>query len=198
MSTTSTPHPTDLRLKQHEAMALHSFKDHLVEVRLDQGLYRQWRCAKPQSSMFAFTVTTIPGRIIVNGDVGDLIVERCDDMIAWCRGSINSVDYFEQKVVRAIPTREYDEDMAEWWLDDLSARCEAGELVLEPDQRESLDSLRSVTENEHFFCDELYRSGLVDGCDFPNLRNYNGNFLWCREAIKFLLNASGAQIVKLP
>lgn len=90
--------------------AAHAFKEHVIEQRSlhrdERGLYATWRCGRPDSGTYAFLVTVYPGVLVVTGDVGDLIVERTTNMIAWCRGSVGSIDYFAEKVPHAIPTKK--------------------------------------------------------------------------------------------
>jgi len=204
VSTDQKKSARETRIAQFADSAARWFKDHEVEVLLDQGLFRCWRCAKKGDSAYAFMVTTIPGRIIVVGDIGEIIVERTSDMIPWCRSSINSIDYFEEKVPNSIKTVEYDSEVAREWVESEIA-IQQGLLAEEdgdeyPDENaiaeisnimEQYRDLLPLVDEEHRFIQELYDSGLIDGCDWPDLTNYNANFLWCREAIKWRCSSSG-------
>jgi len=173
-----------------EQLAADAFRNHELQVKSENGLYRCWRCGTPDgSSVYAFRITTIPGCMFVTGDVGDLMIERSEDMVAWCRGSINSIDYFEEKIPHSVKTKVYDEDIAQEWLKE---QLENEDESYDSEQLEHLDALQRYTDEEHPFKLALYESGLVDGCDFPDFDNYDSNFLWCREAIKCFLRLLSA------
>lgn len=176
--------PASVRTVAHHAeLAAMAFKDHEITVELDSGVFRSWKCGKPNECAYAFRVLTFPGRILVAGDIGELIVERTHDMLPWCRRSIDSIAYFASKVPHAIPTKAYDQDVADEWIAEQLAGDE-----LTDEQRHDLRSLSRYIDDQHRFQTDLYDSGIVDGCDFPDFSNWNSNFLWCREAIKWLLS----------
>lgn len=178
----------DKRIQDHARWAAEAFKDHVIEERLNNGMYRHWRCRRPGGdSAYWFDVTTTPGSIIVTGDIGELIVRRTEDMIAFCRGSINSIDYFAEKVPHSIPTDEFDMDVAEEWIDEQIRN--AADYCYDSDDLEKLEELKHGLDetSEGSFARDLWDSGLNDGGDFPNVRNYNSNFLWCREALVWLI-----------
>lgn len=56
-----------------------------------------WRCARPDSWVYGFYVSRVPGGWRVHGDLGDLFVYRSDD-ISWLRGAVRSPDYLWEKV----------------------------------------------------------------------------------------------------
>ena len=235
---------SDSLIKMHAELAAKAFADHVATVMLDQGMYRSWRCQKPGSWMHGFDITTTPGNLIVTGDVGDLVLTRTNDMIAWARGSIRDPHYFSSKVVRDIPTEEWSYAKSLEWINEEIADVEREEAEAradpdydELDNREpcprcgksiladsttgkllqhdlvvgcpskcsgsgevvgrkfKLLELRDELEtgglngemSEHEFGMALYESSINDGCDWPDLKVYNSNFLWCREAIKWLL-----------
>lgn len=226
---------SDSLIKRYEEMAAVSFKDHVVTERLNQGMFRAWRCQAPGSWNMGFDVFTQPGDLVVTGDLGDLIVSRCEDMISWSRSAVHSIGYFAEKVPHSIPTREWSYDKAMEWIgeeikeasaddseDDSTEKCprcgkfvavvaETGKLATHDyppgcrmvcrgsgeivSRRHKLIELRNQLETEgingemceHEFLTTLYSTSLLDGQDFPNFKVYNSNFLWCREAVKWLL-----------
>lgn len=177
--------PDDAKIATIERLAASAFANHEVTSLLSSGLYRHWRCAKPGDSAYAFNVTTIPGRLIVTGDIGCLILERTDDMIAWSRGSINSMSYFAEKVPHEMPTSEYDPDVVERWVKDTIET--AREWGVSAKACEALRAIDDFTMKPHVE-QAIFDSGAVDGSDWPTLTNWTSSFLWCREAIKFLLS----------
>lgn len=163
-------------------MAARAFAEHEIECTLDRGLHRSWKCCAKLRSMYWFVVTTIPGSLIVTGDVGELIVQRVPDMLPWCKNARNDIDYFAQKVPHCIKTREYDPDVAKRWLDD----CFSDETI-EIDYEDRLELYEQADYGADCFYRAIAESGINDGCDPPDATNWNGNFLWCREAVNWLV-----------
>jgi hypothetical protein len=156
--------------------------------------YRGWRCEKPRCSEYHFNLLSVPGRLILTGDLGVLVVERTYDMISWARGSIHSLDYFAEKVPKEIETEEWDAECAKGWISEIDAdiaKDEYGEKKTElwtSELREELFDLADGQCAESDFMNALYRSDFVDCADFPNLKNWKPGFLWQRECIKWFLS----------
>lgn len=244
MTATQKPRVDAQLLADAEVMAAQAFRDHQVEVRLSNGVYRVFRCGRPGSSICAFWVATTPGMLFVYGDVGELVVSRTYDMLAWAKSAIRDPNYFAEKVPHcAIKTREWSYAKAIEWIDEEIAdaqkerdserdedddpdrmKCpKCGNLVLvledetfEPHKRHPglggigsgcsnggepatraarLKALREAAAtdglngemSEHEFNLALYESDLEDGCDWPDHKVFTSNFLWTREAVKWLL-----------
>ncbi len=187
----------DARVADHAEMVTHSFRDHRVTEyrRSPCGRFGSWRCGSPRRVAHSFYLTAEPGTLFVTGDVGDLIVERTTDMLAFARTSIGDIDYFAGKVVSAIKTREFDPDVLRAWFDE-----EEQEAAQDEGQLASLKEARRVTlralddGDGHDACRALYESGYVDGCDFPDFDNWSYNFLWCRQAIRWRVRHAGADV----
>lgn len=183
----------DSSIEQIRRLAEGAFADHHLKTVLSMatpdGHVRHWRCARLGDSAYAFNITTIPGRIIVTGDIGCLVVERTTDMIAWCRGSIDSIDYFAEKFPHEIPTKEYDPELAKQWvIDAVGVDAEYhGEATIAK-IREEFPACSYDFWNKHQFYTDLSDCRIFDGCDWPDFDNFRPSFLWCREAIKWLLN----------
>lgn len=180
MTTTNQKQPkplsvSDKILKLHADLAAEAFKDHVVTERLNQGMFRAWRCKRPHCGTYGFDVITQPGDLIIAGDIGDLMVSRTEDMIAWARKSINDPGYFAEKVPHSIPTMEWSFDKAMEWCkeriqdaDDYYGDAEeASEAVTK--LRELMDEAHTDgingEMNEHEFGMALYETNLCDGCD---------------------------------
>lgn len=74
------------------------FAEHVITPLMANGVYRSWRCGKPGTRTYEFTITTIPGHLIVTGDLQTLVVSREYDMLPWCRGAVDDADYFFSKI----------------------------------------------------------------------------------------------------
>lgn len=179
-------------IAEYERRGAERFKNHVLTDLGSNGLYGCWRCGTPDGSgIDSFRITTIPGVLIITGDIGDLILERTENMIAWCAGSINSIDYFEEKVPRAIKTKEYDQDIALEWIEE---QLENEDECYDGEELEHLEALKDYTEDEYCFYQEFHQSGVNDGNDFPDFENYDNNFLSCREAIRCFLRLMGYKL----
>lgn len=174
-----------------EALAKKAFKDHVVTEELRVGVFRSWKCAKPGTGVYAFRVTTWPGVVAINGDIGEIMVSRTYDTLAWARNSIESIDYFAEKVITK-PVEEFSWDGFEEWAKDYLAQSfddsgysdEATYLKYREEVEEALTWEGSLGEEGLY--DRL--SEVFDGCDYPSFRTYTSNFLWCREALRWFLS----------
>lgn len=175
--------------KQVHENAVKAFKDHVVEVKLEQGLYRHYRCGQPDTGIMHFHIVTFPGRLLVCGDIGDMVWERVPDMFAWAKNALHSTGYFEEKCWRTLKTKEYSADVAkesiryehEWRTDELSEH--------EQELRKKVDAERdrlisAADEGEHAFVQAYWDSEWYTG-DFPSITDYTRSFLWAREALRW-------------
>jgi len=162
--------------------------------------YRGWRCQSPKSWVDGFDLFLFPGELILTGDRGELVVQRARDMAAWCRSSIDSIDYFASKVSSEIETEEYSADMVRGWLAEIDAgdyegcRCErlakrrrdeaTGRFVKnDPDDRDRIEY--AADNGEYAVHEALADLGLHD--DPPDFKVWTYSFLHQREAIKWFL-----------
>lgn len=195
------------RLEQVAADMAHNLRHHRMDCRLDRGVFRNYHCTNPaRPSFYHFNVSTEPGRLIVTGDCGDLILERSWDMFAWVRGAIEDPWYFGSKKIPSMQVREFDAEVAREWLiaEQEQNRREAEEWLsdwkevngdkppLPADWKQpptlDIESLAQLArEDKHGFHVELYESGIVPDGDFPDFTNYTHEYLRCREAVKWLL-----------
>ena len=159
-----------------------AFKNHRVVELSRNGVFRSWRCCQPGSGMYAFNITTIPGRIFVTGDIGDLIVERVYDMLPFCRRSLRDTSYFASKVPHAIPTREFSANVLGDWINEQLADPE-----LEDHHREPLLDAQLLIDNGEVTEGKAYEIIYPFYDDPPRWQVWNSNFLWCRDAIRWFL-----------
>lgn len=160
-----------------------AFKNHVVTELSRNGVFRSWRCAEPGTGIFAFTITTIPGHLIITGDLGCLVLKRVYDMLPWCRGSCDSTEYFAEKVVKGQAIEKFSTDVLNEWvaemLEDEDVSVE-GKRTL----REALGTDEGPAEKWYERFREVWQNG-----DPPNWEMYTNRFLWCRDAIRwFVMN----------
>lgn len=62
---------------------LSDIKDHQMEIIKDDGLYRNIRFKRPNSSCYYFDIITWPGYLTITGDMGNYIFSRIDDMFGF-------------------------------------------------------------------------------------------------------------------
>lgn len=201
MKTLKRPTVNEIRQQKIDlisGLAKDAFADHSIRVRLNEGMFRSWRCQQVGSWMYGFDIHTAPGSLTVSGDIGFMHFVRQLDMISWARGSIKDRQYLASKVPHDIKTREYDRDIAEAvvreWFE--SARDPDGicgdnglnKIAQMEDagySESELVGFHCESENEFYLA--MIDSGMYDGCDLPDCKNYTSNFLWCVEALKWFL-----------
>lgn len=90
--------------ERHAALAdwfAGDIRDHVLDIRHDDGLYRHLRCQSPHSSEYWFDVVTWPGSLTVRGDITDAYTFTRDrDMFAFFRSKSRRVnpDYWAEKL----------------------------------------------------------------------------------------------------
>lgn len=165
------------------------------------GVYRSWFCSEPGTWDCSFTITTIPGYLFVTGDLGDLVVARCYDMLPWCRGSVHSTHYFSEKVSSQMETTEFSHEVLREWIDEelkeIRARKEDGEEISDDD--EIIELLTEATESgiedegEAYFRHKF--SEVYDGGDPPSWDMWKHRFLTCREAVRWFVTHHDEPVV---
>jgi hypothetical protein len=184
------------RVRSVVNQAKKDLSEHQVTMRLNNGLWRSWRCQRPGSWVYGFDVTTGPGWIMVTGDMGTCVWERTADMIDWAEASINSLSYFAEKVPREIKIKEYDPDKAKAWLlgeivDYFNDHCGSDDHGGMDDKQWThwhrlLTLYRHEDPSDQMeFAQAIHKSGVADGSDWPNFYNYTYHFLWIREGLKW-------------
>lgn len=174
------------QLAQVAEMADASLRDHIITPLLDAGEFRAWRCGREQCAAYHFDVYVVPGRLMVFGDMGCLVVERTRDMIAWSRSAIRSLGYFASKVPEELrgSVREYDEEVVQAWVAEQDAEA-TGEGCWTAKLRKKV--LDAASQGAESVADVLWTSDYIDGCDYPDFTRWTFSFLWKVEALKWLL-----------
>jgi hypothetical protein len=168
------------------------FKNHsIVEVNRNGG-FGNWRCSNNGSSNFSFTITVIPGSLILTGDLGNLIVTRHGtQMIPWCRGSVDDTTYFAEKTGQEFTRLEFSIcEYRKWLVEQVAENTTScsGRNDIAQHYQELLD-------NGVDFCTELeaYESLHADHEDDHEVgvfwKDWNRQFLVKRDAIRwFVMN----------
>jgi len=172
-----------------------SFKNHsIVELSRDRG-FGSWHCSNNGSSHLSFTITVIPGSLILTGDIGNLIVTRHNtQMIPWCRGAVDSTLYFAQKTEHEFTTREFSiEKYREWLVEQVAEHttsdCDDFEAnAIGNYYRDVLDDgIDEFTERDA--CKQLHVSDDSGGQVAWSWQDWNREFLVKRDAIRwFVMN----------
>lgn len=88
--------------------------DHVMEVALDQGLYRHLRFRKPGTGFNWFELITTPGQLTIRGDMGTYVFAREEDMFGFFELSrgINAHYWAEKVQAQDInsPVQEFSRD----------------------------------------------------------------------------------------
>lgn len=88
---------------------------HVMEIALDQGLYRHLRFRAPGSGFNWFDLITTPGQLTFRGDMGTYVFARDEDMFGFFElGRGINADYRAEKVQAEdihSPVREYSRDL---------------------------------------------------------------------------------------
>lgn len=74
------------RREPSERSFLRDVKDHVMDIRRDDGLYRSIRFQRPGSWAYGFDITTWPGYLCFSGDMGCYVFARIPDMLDFFRG----------------------------------------------------------------------------------------------------------------
>ncbi len=188
----------NIEAEVHE-WAVKAFKDHVITVEHEHGLYRHYRCAQPGTVNLHFHIVTFPGRLIVCGDIGDMAWERCPDMLEWAKGSLHSTSYFAEKVWRCIETEEFSKEVAQAEVErqyqdaigDMDGDDSPDAVTrLAALEQERDELLVAADDDEHAFISDYYASDWYGG-DFPNCKAFTREFLRCREAVRWFLANRG-------
>lgn len=179
-------------LEQAKKSAEKNLKNHRVRQRHRDGdTVRLWRCDNNGSSVCHFTVCAPPGWLIVYGDMGECMWSRTPDMIQFAKQSINSLDYFSEKVSPDCKIREPRDELAEEWLSTIRREWKDRGRKWTKEHSAALKSIREDFDNYGLvedFRKAVYESTLCNDCDdLPDLECYTYHYLWKIEALKWFL-----------
>jgi hypothetical protein len=173
--------------QQIAEMAAESFKDHVITP---EGEGR-WRCKRPGTGMYSFRVVTLPGAVVVYGDVGDALLKvsyyTTADIVAWLRGSYAQWGYVAGKLLfREALTEFYPGDALQF-----AAECAAAyaaddtsqAAVRNRDFAADVQALHARSElNEHEWHEVVEEYGL--DCDAHAVgTGWSSHVFWTCEAL---------------
>lgn len=167
-----------------------AFAEHLITPELDQGVFRSWLCKRQGSSTYWFRITTIPGSLILTGDLGSLVVTRERDMVPWCRGSVDSTHYFAEKC-DSDKLKVFCPEVVKEWIAEQRAYLDEHEDSMDPEdlqlQREQLDEAEENVDDT----DWRHLAEIVEDCidpgDPPRWDDWDPQFLWRRDAVRWFV-----------
>lgn len=166
---------------------------HRLEIKLDQGLHRHLRCARPNDCNKSFHIVTWPMYLAYAGDMGSFVFCRIDDMFRFHRGNGFDAGYWHEKleaVDRCDGARKYSDQVAREWvareLNDHGASSEAREAAQhiryddgESELRRQLSDFASENDidDEDLFC---------NACE-ANFTDYTFRYIWACHAIQWAI-----------
>lgn len=166
----------DKQVRDAERQSRSEFKRHKITTLQDLGVYRAFHCAAPNTGLMSFYIVTFPLHLCIAGDIGDLMLCRCMDMLPWAMNACRSPGYFAEKV-RAGHVHRFSHAVATEWIKEQRN----DETITADDANNLIDSL---DEGELSFYSELSETPSFDG-DYPRLVEYTWNFLWCMMAMRW-------------
>lgn len=117
--TPATPREIELKLIEETRLRVEKdLKQHKIVSKIENGLFRYYKCRNPSNSIFWFNIVTWPGYFAIVGDMGEYIFSRTDDMIKFMRGNVTkgciSWSYILEKCVASGREKktEFNKDIA--------------------------------------------------------------------------------------
>lgn len=180
-------------LANHEATLLWDYPDESGR----KHAVRAWRFAKPGTSIMAMTIYVVPGRIIMVGDAGELILQRCTDMVHWLRQAIDSPGYVLEKVPHSFQKKQLSDGKTLVWLKELRKESKSSDKNQRLAKKKEFDDwerrLDGAGEYEvREIVSEIYNMGL-SGYDYPELDDFTPNLCWCYWILKRWLEVADPQ-----
>lgn len=168
-------------LKEYEIAKDHfeiDTKDHVLDIKLDQGLYRDLVFGTPGSSSYMVRVTTWPGHLAISGDMGCFVFSRAN-MFELFRSDHIKEGYWASKCI-AGEKSEYKEELWALTIKDIIDNYTDYE-----DSSGNLETLLLETPD-----DLDHAMTILDLHNVPNyweyaenLIGYTYHFIWCLHAI---------------
>lgn len=154
----------------------------------DDDVVKLWRCGNPNSVINSFWVCSAPGCLIVYGDRGDYMWQRCPDMISFVRGSIGSLSYFSEKVPSDIKIKEDKHELIQCWIDTAKDEWIENGSEWTDEQEGELEHISMYIDEPQRFISEFFESSFYVDCEsFPAIDFYNHNYLWVIEGLKWFI-----------
>jgi hypothetical protein len=171
---------------QIEQFAGEALAAHVVRVVSGGEGVRVYRCSRPGTSVYSFTVAVLPNTVVFYGDIGEAILrmhagKRVQDTLEWLWGAVDSEGYLLEKV-RPAPVETFYRADAHAWLD-ARAREMAESDVAFDDEADLRACLDDETCSPDEFARALSEAGLLDG-RVPGMGPSSAT-LWMVEALRW-------------
>lgn len=173
--------------------------EHEVQVLHDAGLYRHLRCKKPGTSFYWFEITTAPGTLTINGDMGTYVFSRLSDMFEFfgSKPTINPQYWGEKVHAASSPIQRYSPQVAAKHAKDIFAEmldsAELAESELEEAKAQLNVNVLTEAESEEGFRQALDSFAVGDMRFYDtwewDLRDWDYHYLWCCHAIVWAIAA---------
>lgn len=193
---------------------LQDVSNHQMQITSCNGLVRNIRFKKPNSSDQYFDITTWPGHLCVSGDMGCYVFQRLPDMFSFFRNNELGINpgYWEEKVQAASVfgsgVKAYDPDRAanavQEWYDDWFACIEENEVDEEvlADLTREIKNLKVSADDEFEFVTAVRDWDHESGFDLDDFwevttESYTYHFIWCCYAIVWAIQQFDAHVEAL-
>jgi len=186
------PETRKSRREQIRGFADKSFADHQLTKVSDGTIPQMFRCGKPGTGMYSFTVTFIPGNVIVTGDLSGLILCCYDkDSLSWLMKAHNDLDYMLGKAEnkeREFVEYEAEQCVQEWIKEGYLTEEKAAEIR---DYKHQDDALDPGVNWLRACCD-------ADIDDPPHCDDWSSQMLWQAYALQKFVELYDAMQVVVP
>jgi hypothetical protein len=185
-----------------EALFLADTKNHQIEIRRDDGIYRHIKVRSPGTIHYGFDIITWPGWLCYTGDMGSYTFQRLEDMFEFFRRKVPGADpghleintgYWGEKVQaedRNGRVREFDADKFRSRLKEILTHRGADNALLEAVQEEVLDAFSERDEREaRELADGFRFEGKVVFSDLwdYDFKGPSYHFVWCCYALAWTI-----------
>lgn len=168
-------------------------KDHVMEIKHDEGLYRHIMF-KPPSFYQWFELVTYPDRLIISGDMGDYVFSRVEDMFTFFRNDdlkINAGYWTEKCISQDVRCgiKKYDPEIFEERILEY-VEDNFPDLWTDEEFRNDLkDNVLNYSDNEYEAIQKASYFSWEDDYIFQDffcdvsVESYVYQYLWCLYAI---------------
>lgn len=176
------------------------FSAHKVHQLLNIEDYQHWYCSDGGGFNW-FNVVVVPDYLFITGDLGDYTLWLPKtNVLKYVRSHIDNTHYLGQKCVAGKVMDDFVVDRAQEWLAGERAELAAGRIdameveseveLKEIDRKmEVLDEAELLLYDGYRFQELLLREYVYDGEEIYDVfEDYAYSFLYCREALRFLIN----------
>ena len=187
-------------------MAKESLANHTIKLDADVSDFRVWTCRNPANTFYWYRIISVPGCLIIQGDVGNRIFTMYDrDPVGWLRGAINSPDYVMGKCEDK--EKDFISGEAKILLQELRAgeQSEDTDGVVDSDIVEENNTLKAkADEVEEAWTDEqdadqfsraYYEAGL-DTESLSSCYDFNSDIIWSYACLKKFIELLDIQVTK--